>query len=56
VVGGGGVRRPVDEALEGYDRIIGFDVSEVAEDGSQHKAPFGGGGTGPSPVDRGKCG
>jgi transposase len=46
----------VDETLEGYDRIIGLDMSEVAVDGSQHKAPFGGEGTGPNPVDRGKCG
>jgi transposase len=46
----------VDETLEGYDRIIGLDLSEVAIDGSQHKAPFGGEGTGPNPVDRGKCG
>ena len=46
----------VDEALEGYDRIIGLDLSDVAVDGSQHKAPFGGEGTGPNPVDRGKCG
>jgi hypothetical protein len=46
----------VDETLEGYDRIIGLDLSEVAVDGSVHKAPFGGEGTGPSPVDRGKCG
>jgi len=46
----------VDEALEGYDRIIGLDLSDVAIDGSQHKAPFGGEGTGPNPVDRGKCG
>ena len=46
----------VDEALDGYDRIIGLDLSDVAVDGSQHKAPFGGEGTGPNPVDRGKCG
>jgi transposase len=46
----------VDESLEGYDRIIGLDLSDVAVDGSQHKAPFGGEGTGPNPVDRGKCG
>jgi transposase len=46
----------VDESLDGYDRIIGLDLSEVAVDGSQHKAPFGGEGTGPNPVDRGKCG
>ena len=45
-----------DEALAGYDRIIGLDLSEVAVDGSQHKAPFGGEGTGPNPTDRGKCG
>lgn len=46
----------VDETLEGYDRIIGLDLTEVAVDGSQHKAPFGGEGTGPNPVDRGKRG
>lgn len=46
----------VDESLAGYDRIIGLDLSDVAIDGSQHKAPFGGEGTGPNPVDRGKCG
>ena len=46
----------VDETLCGYDRIIGLDLSEVAVDGSQHKAPFGGEGAGPNPVDRGKCG
>jgi len=46
----------VDESLDGYDRIIGLDLSDVAVDGSQHKAPFGGEGTGPNPVDRGKCG
>ncbi len=44
------------EALAGYDRIIGLDLTEVAIDGSQHKAPFGGEGTGPNPTDRGKSG
>lgn len=46
----------VDEAIAAYDRIIGLDLSECAVDGSQHKAPTGGEGTGPSPVDRGKRG
>ena len=45
-----------EEALDAYDKIIGLDLTEVAVDGSQHKAPRGGEGTGPSPVDRGKCG
>ncbi len=45
-----------EEALTGYDRIIELDLSEVAVDGSQHKAPCGGVGTGPSPTDRGKLG
>jgi transposase len=45
-----------DEALAGYDRIIGLDLTDVAVDGSQHKAPFGGEGTGPNPTDRGKSG
>lgn len=46
----------VEHAVAAYDRIIGLDLSEVAVDGSQHKAPFGGEGTGPNPTDRGKCG
>ena len=45
-----------DEAVAGYDRVIGLDLSECSVDGSQHKAPLGGEGTGPSPVDRGKRG
>lgn len=44
------------EATAAYDRIIGLDLSEVAVDGSQHKAPFGGEGTGPNPTDRAKSG
>ncbi|MGH3847433.1 MAG: hypothetical protein ACRDS0_39330, partial [Pseudonocardiaceae bacterium] len=44
------------EALAVFDRIIGLDLSEVAVDGSLHKAPYGGEGTGPNPCDRGKCG
>ena len=44
------------EALAGYDRIIELDLSEVAVDGSQHKAPCGGEGTGKNPTDRGKLG
>lgn len=44
------------EALTAYDRVIGLDFSECSVDGSQHKAPVGGEGTGPSPVDRGKRG
>jgi transposase len=46
----------VDEAIAAYDRIIGLDLSECAVDGSQHKAPTGGEGTGPNPVDRGRSG
>jgi transposase len=48
--------RLVAEALAGYDRVVGFDLSECSVDGSQHKAPVGGEGTGKSPVDRGKRG
>src|SRR6478609_820895 len=44
------------EALAAFDRIVGLDLSEVALDGSLHKAPYGGEGTGPSPTDRGKLG
>ena len=32
------------------------DLSEVSVDGSLHKAPYGGEGTGPNPTDRGKSG
>lgn len=45
-----------DEALAGYDRIIGLNLEEVALDGSLHKAPCGGEGTGPNPTDRAKSG
>lgn len=46
----------VEQALAAYDRVIGLRLDEVAIDGSQHKAPMGGSGTGPSNVDRGKLG
>ena len=48
--------RVVGEALAGYDRIVGLDLADVAVDGSQHKAPCGGDGTGRNPTDRGKSG
>ena len=44
------------EALAAFDRIVGLDFSEFAIDGSLHKAPYGGEGTGPNPTDRGKHG
>ena len=44
------------EAIAAFDRIIGLDVSEFAIDGSLHKAPYGGEGTGANPTDRGKRG
>ena len=44
------------EALCAYDRIIGLELSDVAVDGSQHKAPAGGEGTGKNPTDRAKLG
>lgn len=46
----------VEEAISGYDRIRGLDLSEVSVDGSLHKAPCGGEGTGPNPTDRAKKG
>lgn len=55
-LGAGVFDRLVEEALTAYDRIIGLDLSEVALDGSLHKAPTGGEGTGPNPTDRGKSG
>ena len=44
------------EALVAHDQIVGLDLSEVSVDGSLHKAPFGGDGTGKSLVDRAKLG
>jgi transposase len=44
------------EALAGFDRIVGLDLDDVALDGSLHKAPYGGEGTGPNPTDRAKLG
>ena len=46
----------VSEALAAYDRIVGLDLSEVSVDGSGHKAPSGGEGTGKNPCDRAKSG
>lgn len=45
-----------EEATRAYDRIIGLDLSDVALDGSLHKSPCGGEGTGKNPTDRGKLG
>jgi len=44
------------EAIAGYDRIVSLDLSDVAVDGSLHKSPAGGEGTGRNPTDRGKLG
>ena len=44
------------EARAGYDRILQLNLDVVAIDGSLHKAPYGGEGTGKNPVDRGKLG
>jgi len=44
------------EALATYNDQIGLDLTNVALDGSLHKAPCGGEGTGKSPVDRRKLG
>ena len=44
------------EPLAAFDRIIGLDLGEVSLDGSLHKAPCGGEGTGPNPTDRAKIG
>ena len=44
------------EAVEAYDRICGLNLEEVSVDGSSHKAPSGGPGTGKNPCDRAKSG
>lgn len=43
------------EAMAAFDRIIELDLAEVSLDGSLHKAPYGGEGTGPNtPSYRGR--
>lgn len=44
------------EAIAAWDRIMGLRLGDVCIDGSVHKAPCGGAGTGKSPVDRRKLG
>ncbi len=46
----------VKEALHGFDKIIGLDLTDVSVDGSLHKSPCGGEGTGKNPTDRAKLG
>jgi transposase len=48
--------RIVAEALSAYDKVIGLDLTEVSLDGSLHKSPCGGEGTGKNPTDRAKLG
>jgi len=55
-IAAGVFERLAAEALAAYDRVIGLDFSECAIDGSQHKTPTGGEGTGPNPCDRAKIG
>ena len=45
-----------NEALPAYDKIIGLDLADTAVDGSLHKSPCGGEGTGKNPTDRAKLG
>ncbi len=52
----GAYGRLVEEAIDGFDKLVGLDLSDVSLDGSLHKAPCGGEGTGPNPTDRGKTG
>jgi len=44
------------EEVAAYDKIIGLCFGDVAGDGSLHKSPCGGEGTGPNPTDRSKRG
>jgi transposase len=55
-IGAGVFERLRHEAVAAYDRIIGLDLREVSVDGSLHKAPCGGEGTGKNPTDRAKLG
>ena len=51
-----GVFARLEAGRAGYDRIIGFDLTEFAIDAPLHKAPCGGEGTGPNPTDREELG
>ena len=44
----GAFQHLVEEAINGFDKVIGLDLSEVSVDGSLHKAPMGGGGPDPT--------
>ena len=55
-VAAGAFQHLVEEAINAFDKVIGLDFSDVSIDGSLHKAPTGGEGTGPNPTDRGKTG
>lgn len=55
-IGAGIFEQLKTEAIAAFDRIIELDLSEVSLDGSLHKAPYGGEGTGKNPTDRGKLG
>ncbi len=44
------------EAIAGYDKIVGLRLGDVSLDGSLHKSPCGGEGTGKNPTDRAKLG
>jgi IS5 family transposase len=44
------------ESIAAYDRIIGLDLGDASVDGSLHKSPCGGEGTGKNPTDRAKLG
>ena len=46
----------VAETIAAFDRVIGLELSDVAVDGSLHKSPCGGEGTGKNPTDRSKLG
>ena len=46
----------VETMLAVYDAKVGLEPAEALVDGSIHKAPCGGEGTGKSPVDRGRLG
>ncbi len=52
-----GVCNPIaNEVVAAYYRIVGLDLFDVALDGSLHKSPCGGEGTGKNPTDRAKLG
>ena len=55
-LGAGVFEKLCEETHSAYDEVIGLYLSEITVDGSTHKDPCDGEGTGPNPTDRAQIG